>query len=131
MPASPQGSASFGYPVNKLLATFDGADQVEDTLLSLIDAGFRRGDLLVVARNTNAAESSHSFLSEVLHLVPSCGFQFDGKQTYEGALEAGGYVLCIHVLTIEARNEAASIVREHGARFASFYGILDIIPILP
>ena len=68
---------------------------------------------------------------DVLLRAPTFGSKFDNTHTYEHALEAGGYILTVHTPAATQRSRAVAILRKHGAHFVNFYGILDVVPILP
>ncbi|HLF78065.1 MAG TPA: hypothetical protein VJB57_11320 [Dehalococcoidia bacterium] len=129
-------AAFMGYPVNCLLSIFDSPAAADLALADLLKAGFKTEDLLVLAgesgaESIDATGVEHGILARTVRLLDRLGPEFDDATTYENAAREGKYVLSIHAPSSEDRERAARVLERNGAHFANFYGLLDVVSILP
>jgi hypothetical protein len=127
------------YPVNHVLAVIDTPAQLRAALDALESGGFTTSDIGVrcgeAMADALAAGSGRTGLSDlVMRFSEWIGLTNDEmavKNRYEAALRDGQFIVSVAAETDERRDDAARLVREHGAHFVNFLGQYTMIRIAP
>jgi hypothetical protein len=88
------------YPTNRVRALMDDPDQVAETVEDLLQAGFQRSDIFVLAGPMGAERLDvtgrhHGFRGRIYRLIEHLGDEYEQLVVAADHLKAGGFLIMV------------------------------------
>ncbi len=115
-PEPPEGLIS--YPTNRVRALMDDPDQVVAAVEDLVQAGFERSDIFVLAgplgaERLDVSGRHHGLRGRIYRFIEHLGDEFEQLEVAAEHLRAGGVLIMVPA-DDDNKDAAARILKEHG-----------------
>jgi hypothetical protein len=134
-----EGSEPVRYPEQQVLAVLDNGQRVEAATSALTSGGFLPSEVTFgtgaeLADVVDASPGRGGLAGLLIRLAERVGItdeEMEMKNRYERALRDNRFVVAVSAPTDERKEEAARILREHGAHTMAYFGKYTIEYLVP